>query len=90
MDLGRYVETGGDYTFLHVNHWVDDETREWLGKNKHGSGREAGTKLEVRFKMFNPCSHRRDSFFTCPQDGDVCSALCSNWFNCLEKQAVVI
>jgi len=53
-NLGRYVETGGNYTFLHVNHWVDDETRKRLGKNKHGSGRKAEMKLEVRFKVFNP------------------------------------
>lgn len=39
---------------LHVNRWVDDEIRERLGKNKHGSGRKPEMTLEVRFKMFNP------------------------------------
>jgi hypothetical protein len=37
-----------------VNHCVDNETRERLGKNKHGSGRKTEMKLDVRFKMFNP------------------------------------
>jgi hypothetical protein len=54
LDLGRSVETGRNYTLLHVNRWVDDEIRERLGKNKHGSGRKPEMTLEVRFKMFNP------------------------------------
>lgn len=47
-------------TFLHVNQWVDDETWARLGRNKHGSGRKAKMKLEVRFEMFNPRNHTRD------------------------------